>query len=422
MKVSQLKIKANNPRKIDQPQIEKLMQSIKDFPKMMEIRPIVYDPDTMEVLGGNQRLTAIKKLGMKDIPDNWTRSADTLSDDEKRRFVIQDNHQSGDWDFEILNAEWGDIDLGDLGIELPEIMLGDLRKVEDDEYTEPDIVETDIKVGDLFSLRKDGKEIHRLMCGDSTSDSDIAKLFAKNKSEMLFTSPPYSDMRDYGGNVDLSVDYISGFIPAWKKFCAYQVVNLGIQRKDHNIVTYWDTYIEKAKAAGYLFLAWNVWVKASGAGTVGQQSAFFPIIHEWIFVFGEAFKHIYRTVDKKCPNKQRCGGQRQKDGSIKKSSVGITLDKKELESAIICNAELGEIRSKHPATFSIDLPAEYIKAMTSISDIVCDPFMGSGSTMVACHQLDRKCYGMEIEPTYSQVSLDRMRKLDPDIEVVKIDG
>ena len=163
-------------------------------------------------------------------------------------------------------------------------------------------------------------------------------------------------------------------------------------------------------------------MKASGAGTVGQQSAFFPIIHEWIFVFGEAFKHIYRTVDKKCPDKIRAGGQRQKDGTIKKTTVGITLDKKELESAIICNAELGEIRSQHPATFSIELPAEYIKAMTSTTDIVCDPFMGSGSTMVACHQLDRKCYGMEIEPTYCQVTLDRMRKLDPDIEVVKIGG
>lgn len=140
MKVSQLKIKANNPRKIDAPQIDKLMQSIKDFPKMMDIRPIVYDPDTMEVLGGNQRLTAIKKLGMKDIPDNWTRSADTLSDDEKRRFVIQDNHQSGDWDFEILDAEWGDIDLEDMGIVLPEFKDLDSKPTEQQLKTAFEIV------------------------------------------------------------------------------------------------------------------------------------------------------------------------------------------------------------------------------------------------------------------------------------------
>lgn len=133
MKVSQLKIKANNPRKIDQPQIQKLMQSIKDFPKMMELRPIVYDPDTMEVLGGNQRLTAIKKLGMKDIPDNWTRSADTLSDDEKRRFVIQDNHQSGDWDFDVLSSDWSDFDLDELGIVMPDEEIKELLSIDDTE-------------------------------------------------------------------------------------------------------------------------------------------------------------------------------------------------------------------------------------------------------------------------------------------------
>jgi len=127
MKISQLKIKANNPRKIDAPQIEKLMQSIKDFPKMMELRPIVYDPVTMEVLGGNQRLSAIKKLGMKDIPDNWTRSADTLTEDEKRRFVIQDNHQSGDWDFDVLSSDWSDFDLDGLGIVMPDLTDSDME-------------------------------------------------------------------------------------------------------------------------------------------------------------------------------------------------------------------------------------------------------------------------------------------------------
>ena len=422
MKLSKLKYNPENPRRISPEQLDKLVKSIESLPKMMELRPIVYDPNTMYVLGGNQRLAALRKMGKTEIPDNWVKSADEMTDKEKREFILRDNVQAGEWDYSVLDENFADFDLDDIGIELPEIMLGDLRQVEDDEYEEPDTIETDIVVGDLFSLRKEGKEVHRLMCGDATKKEDVAILFAGASAELLFTSPPYSDMRDYGGNVDLSVDYISNFIPAWRDHCAYQVVNLGIQRKDHNIVTYWDTYIEKAKAAGYKFLAWNVWVKASGAGTVGQQSAFFPIIHEWIFVFGEAFKHIYRTVDKKCPDKKRVGGQRQKDGTIKKTTVGITLDKKELESAIICNAELGEIRSQHPATFSIELPAEYIKAMTSTTDIVCDPFMGSGSTMVACHQLDRKCYGMEIEPTYCQVTLDRMRKLDPDIEVVKIDG
>ena len=420
MKTSKLKFNPNNPRKCSKDKLEKLMRSIESFPEMMKLRPIVYDPETMYVLGGNQRLAAIRKLGMKNIPDEWTIAATDLTPEQQKEFVLRDNVQFGEWDFEMLSAEFGEFDLEEMGMDIPEIQIGDTTEVQDDDYEEPAQIATDIQYGDVYLLLKDGKEIHRLMCGDSTKKDDVDKLFIDDNSELLFTSPPYSDMRDYGRNVDLSVDNVSNFIPAWKERCEYQAVNLGIQRKDHNIVPYWDTYIEKAKSAGYKFLAWNVWVKASGAGSVGQQSAFFPIIHEWIFVFGNAFKDIYRTLDKKCPDKKKCGGQRQKDGTVKPSTIGVTLEKKELESVIICNAELGDIRSLHPATFNVELPAAYIKAITSRNDVVCDPFIGSGTTMVAAHQLGRKCYGMEIDPTYCQIVIDRMKKLDSEIEIQKV--
>ncbi len=420
MKVSQLKLNPNNPRKIQPDKLEKLCASITNLPQMMTLRPIVYDPVTMHVLGGNQRLAAIRKLGMKEIPDTWAIAATDLTPEQQKEFVLRDNVQFGDWDFEMLSAEFAEFDLSEMGMDMPEIQIGDTTEVQEDDYEEPAQIATDIQYGDVYLLLKDGKEIHRLMCGDSTKKDDVDKLFIDDNSELLFTSPPYSDMRDYGGNVDLSVDNVSNFIPAWKERCEYQAVNLGIQRKDHNIVTYWDTYIEKAKSAGYKFLAWNVWVKASGAGSVGQQSAFFPIIHEWIFVFGNAFKDIYRTLDKKRPDKIKVSGQRQKDGTVKPSTIGVTLEKKELESVIICNAELGDIRSLHPATFNVELPAAYIKAITSRNDVVCDPFIGSGTTMVAAHQLGRKCYGMEINPTYCQIVIDRMKKLDSEIEIQKV--
>ena len=80
MKVSQLKLNKKNPRKISPQQMEKLKASIEKFPKMMSLRPIVYDPNTMEVLGGNQRLLAIRDLGMKEIPDDWVKSADELTE------------------------------------------------------------------------------------------------------------------------------------------------------------------------------------------------------------------------------------------------------------------------------------------------------------------------------------------------------
>ena len=108
--------------------MEKLKASIEKFPKMMSLRPIVYDPDTMEVLGGNQRLLAIRALGMKEIPDDWVKSADELTEKEKREFIIRDNIQAGDWDFEILEAEFSDFldSIEQMGLDLPEIMSQDI--------------------------------------------------------------------------------------------------------------------------------------------------------------------------------------------------------------------------------------------------------------------------------------------------------
>jgi len=123
MKVSKLKPLDKNPRRISPAQLDKLKASIDSFPAMMELRPIIYDPETMQVLGGNQRLAAIKALGMKEIPDAWAKPATALSEAEKRRFVIQDNHQSGEYDFEALELDWSDIDLAEIGIEVPEMQF-----------------------------------------------------------------------------------------------------------------------------------------------------------------------------------------------------------------------------------------------------------------------------------------------------------
>jgi ParB-like chromosome segregation protein Spo0J len=125
VKVSKLKYNPDNPRKISPAHLDKLKKSIKDFPQMMELRPIVYDPQTMCVLGGNQRLAAIKALDMTEIPDNWVLSADKLSDKQKKEFILKDNIPLGEWDFAILETAFDEFDLGDMGIELPQI--GDIE-------------------------------------------------------------------------------------------------------------------------------------------------------------------------------------------------------------------------------------------------------------------------------------------------------
>jgi len=121
MKTSKLKFNPNNPRKCSKDKLEKLMRSIESFPEMMKLRPIVYDPETMYVLGGNQRLAAIRKLGMKEIPDEWTIAATDLTPEQQKEFVLRDNVQLGEWDFEMLSAEFAEFDLSEMGMDMPEI-------------------------------------------------------------------------------------------------------------------------------------------------------------------------------------------------------------------------------------------------------------------------------------------------------------
>lgn len=193
MKTSKLKFNPNNPRKIAPAQIEKLMRSIKNFPEMMVVRPIVYDPDTMQVLGGNQRLSAIKALGMKDIPDEWAVAAE-FTDEQKREFMVKDNALMGEWDFDLLEAGWGDLDLKDWGIELPEMFQA--PKESDKDIDGLDEVPSDaaVKLG-----KKWGTKIgqiwqagsHRLLCGDATDKSLLDALIGSTEPDICFSDPPY---------------------------------------------------------------------------------------------------------------------------------------------------------------------------------------------------------------------------------------
>ena len=120
MKLTKLKYNPDNPRRISPEQLDRLIKSIESLPKMMELRPIVYDPNTMYVLGGNQRLAALRKMGKTEVPDTWVKSTDEMTEKEKREFILRDNVQSGEWDYGVLEENFADFDLDDIGIELPD--------------------------------------------------------------------------------------------------------------------------------------------------------------------------------------------------------------------------------------------------------------------------------------------------------------
>lgn len=116
MKLSALKLNPNNPRFIKDDKFEKLVASIKDFPKMMELRPIVVNKD-MVILGGNMRFRALQQAGYTEIEDSWVKIADKLTPEEEKRFIVEDNVAFGEWDFEILGNNFDYKELLDWGFD-----------------------------------------------------------------------------------------------------------------------------------------------------------------------------------------------------------------------------------------------------------------------------------------------------------------
>jgi ParB-like chromosome segregation protein Spo0J len=114
VKISEVKVNPNNPRLIKDDKFKKLVQSVKDFPEMLNIRPIVVNKD-MIILGGNMRFKACKEAGLKEVPIIIT----DLSEEQQKEFLIKDNISGGEWDWDILANEWNTDDLQDWGLDLP---------------------------------------------------------------------------------------------------------------------------------------------------------------------------------------------------------------------------------------------------------------------------------------------------------------
>lgn len=402
--ISTIKPYKRNAKTHPKEQVEQIKKSIQEFGNC--------DPIGVwhgEIVEGHGRYLALKELGETTIP---IIRLDSLTDEQRRAYGLVHNQltMNSPWDLPALDLELADLDfdMGEFGFGLLDDDYTKPDEVKEDDFDEEPPAEPKAKRGDIYLLGK-----HRLMCGDSTSKEEVLQLMDGAKGKILFTSPPYSDIRTYEGGKQLDTKHVAQFIPAWHDFAAYQCVNLGLKRTDGEIDTYWNDYILTARKAGYKLLAWNIWDKLE-CGSIGMQKAFFPIRHEWIFVFGNEYFDLNLTWEKKSEGirKKRFSTRRQKDGSLKYSTHGDESHKyKKMESILPCAAAKGgDDRTGHPAPFPVALPSEYIQAMTNDGDIVCEPFCGGGTTLIACEQLNRKCYAMELEPKYIDLIIARWEK------------
>jgi len=373
--VSKIKPNPNNPRLIKDDKFKKLVQSIKDFPDMLNKRPIVVNKD-MIVLGGNMRLKACIEAGMKEVPvivADW-------SEEQQREFIIKDNVSGGEWDWDVLANEWDANKLTEWGLDVPDIQQLD---AEEDDFDVPEGgIETDIVLGDLFEIGE-----HRLLCGDSTDSDAVGRLMNGQKADMVFTDPPYNI--NYGNikhpkfkqreieNDNMSGEdfetFCTGFISnivLFNKGCVYMA---GPPGHDGRIMF---MAADKALHCSTVII-WNKDQFTLGRGK--YQNKYEPIWFGWV------------------DNGTTFYGDRTQT-----NVWDIPRPKKSEE---------------HPTMKPVELAAKAVEHAIRKDDMVLDLFLGSGTTMVAAHQLNRKCYGMELDPKYCQVIIDRMLKLDPSLKI-----
>jgi len=357
-KISAIKRNPNNPRILKDDKFAKLTQSIKDFPQMLDIRPIVVNDD-MIVLGGNMRLKACKEAGLSEVP---VIKVDDLTEEQQREFIIKDNVGFGEWDWDLLANEWDTDLLEDWGLELDFNPEDDDNAGLTDEDDVPEVTEVPVsKVGDIWLLGE-----HRVMCGDSTNGGDVALLMNGKTADMVFTDPPYnidyqgvSDKREKIKNDKMpDEDFVkflySSIMPSDTMYvcCSWQYAHLFKEAM--------EMMDRKPKA----MIVWNKVNPAQHLDKYYKQ-------HEIIFYYG------------------KFGGQKTLRGDI--------WEVKRQKNTV------------HPTMKPIELIEMALSDQTD-KKLIYDGFLGSGSTLIAAEKKNRKCYGMELDPKYIDVIIKRWQE------------
>lgn len=264
---------------------------------------------------------------------------------------------------------------------------------------------------------------------------NVATLYLGDSREILptlgevdavITSPPYAQQRDYGQRIDDWRSVVSGALCGVRCVPAGQLlVNLGLVHRDGEVVPYWQPLLDDMKAAGWRHFGWYVWDQ--GPGMPGDWAGRCAPAHEFIFHFNREARKPNKTMPAKYAGYVRSkpqGGIRKPDGEMSGWSHGLapTQEAKIPDSVIriMRHKHTGGIEAGHPAVYPVEFASELILAYSNEAETILDPFMGSGSTGVACIKHGRAFVGVEIEEKYFDIACRRIedttRQLDMFIE------
>lgn len=375
-KINKLKPYENNSRTHDESQIKQICKSIKEYGWT---NPVLIDENNM-IIAGHGRVEGGKKLNIKEVPCIVLSG---LTEAQKKAYVIADNKMAlnAGWNEELLKNELENLKELDFDLELTGFNIDELDELFKEDEEEQEIVEDDFdieppekpkaKLGDIYQLGN-----HRLMCGDSTKLEDVEKLMNGNKADMVFTDPPYNIA--YSGIKD-------------KRTIENDKMN------DEDFVNFLEKSIMKCDTA-YVCCSWQyehlfkkamtnigmapkamiIWNKVNPAQHLDKYFK----QHEIIFYYG------------------KFGGEKTIRGDIWE-----------------CKRQKNTV---HPTMKPIELIAMAL-GDNKDKEIVYDGFGGSGSTLMACEQLNRKCYMMELDPKYVDVIIKRWEEFTGK-KAIKVEG
>jgi len=271
-----------------------------------------------------------------------------------------------------------------------------------------------VNTGDLWRLGE-----HRLICGDCTDAGVVARVMGGERAQLLFTSPPYAQQRDY--TIDSDVSDWDGLMRGafGAAICADDcqvLVNLGLVHRDSEWWPYWDGWIEWMRQQGWRRFGWYVWDKL--CGLPGDHGGRLAPAHEFVFHFCKQPTKPNKNIETINSGRVVYGHNRQKDGSLtRQTGYGDAVQPFKIQDSVFRRgAEKGSHGIDHPAVMSANFAEMAVNAY--FGDIVYEPFSGSGTTLIACERLNRRCRAVEISPAYCAVAIQRWVDLTAGVPVL----
>lgn len=385
-----------NPRYLKGEEHDKLKKSLKDSPELLQYKPLmVYAAEggKFVVICGNMRLRICQELHNEGVEGFDALPCFVLNKDVSiakiKEYAIKDNVQAGNWDWdELANGDWEVDDLQDWGVDCsfltdtePVKEMSERKETEDDEYYEDEHeIEAKCKLGDIWQLGR-----HRLMCGDSTDASQVAKLLGSTNIQLYLTDPPYNVAYGYDGaateghrkdglvvlNDKMDNDKFEEFLTN-----AFNAANANMEKGASFYIFHSDCY--------------SYWFRKALINTVDLELRESLI---WVMNSMVLGRQDYQWRHEPCLYGWKKGATHNWFSDRKQTTV-MEFDRptKSIE---------------HPTMKPIPLFAYLIQNSSQEGWNVYDSFGGSGTTIMACEQLDRNGFSMELDPHYCDVIINR---------------